>query len=84
MINTRRREQLELEINQALREYSRAQYDLNRFKIRVAELALAGEDISDQLREKIDSAEQNILYWPEQLEILKTQYCEMIQHIRLD
>lgn len=83
MIDVAERERLELNMNEAFREYIRAQVNLRIAKYNIAELALNNEPIPEALREAKMDAERDMEYWPERLQEIKDEYIQLIKEIEL-
>ena len=83
MTDATERERLELNMNEAFREYIRAQVNLRKAKSDIAELALKNEPIPETLREAKMDAEWDIDYWPERLQEIKVEYIQLIREINL-
>ena len=83
MIDVAERERLELNMNEAFREYIRAQVNLRKAKSDIAELALKNEPIPETLREAKMDAERDMEYWPERLQEIKVEYIQLIREIKL-
>ena len=83
MIDVAERERLELNMNEAYREYIRAQVNLRKAKSDIAELALKNEPIPETLREAKMDAERDMEYWPERLQEIKVEYIQLIKEIEL-
>lgn len=81
MIDTRKRDVLEAEMEAALREYSKAKARLRTFKEKVVELALNNQPVPDELREEIEGAEWDLKYWPVRLTEVKKEYIRMINQV---
>lgn len=83
MINTQKRDRIEHEINQCVREYSRAREAWREARDSVADLALQGKTIPEELRARLDEAAWAINYYPNHLESLKTDYIALIKSINV-
>lgn len=83
MIDVVERDRLELNMDEAFREYVRAQVNLRKALHEVAELALKNEPIPEALRETITDAEWDIDYWPRRLREIKDEYIQLIREIEL-
>lgn len=83
MIDVAERDRLELNMNEAFREYIRAQVNLRIAEYNIAELALKNEPIPEALRETITDAEWDIDYWPRRLREIKDEYIQLIREIEL-
>lgn len=83
MIDVAERERLELNMNEAFREYIRAQVNLRIAEYKIAELALNNEPVTQKLREAKMDAERDMEYWPERLQEIKVEYIQLIREIKL-
>lgn len=83
MLNSQKREKLEYEMTQCIREHSKAQAAWREVRDRVADLALESQPIPDELRGQLDEAAWALNYYPNHLESLKTDYIAMIKSINI-
>ena len=83
MIDVVERDRLELNMDEAFREYVRAQVNMREALKEAAQRGLKNEPIPEALREAMTDAEWSLYYWPQRLQEIKVEYIQLIREIEL-
>lgn len=83
MINRRKLEKFDREIEECFREHGKANSLLQSKMAEVAQLALSGKEITDDIKESIDGAKWTIDFYANRLEELKENMKNLIGNISL-
>ena len=81
MFNYSKCRKLEDQIERCLREYSKAQAQKRVLRNKIADLALEGKEISEDLRKKLNDVDWDLEYFPTRLNEIKVEYINLINQV---
>lgn len=84
MLNTRKVDGFIYDIENCLRSHAAAAAERRKIRSEIADIAIAGEEISEKLKSDLADAEFRIGFYKESLDNAKQQFIDMINSININ